>query len=428
MGEDLIKKVVEIEVKEISDRVLEFVGSTEKQDRDGEVIRAEGWDLKNYKKNPVFMWAHDYRQPPIGKALSAKVTDNKLTFKIEFADADTYEFADTIYKLYKGGFLKATSVGFIPREWEDGDGEKAPRRTYKKQELLELSGVPVPSNPDAVLTPAREAEIITVKEYNACVGEWCNITREWPNATTDSPNYTGEGIVIESDIPITKPEETDDWIRIPIRECDVTATIDISKKEGIKALYCGKEKQVKTYMFDKREPYNWTMARAKKWVEDHKQVIYQCECIECGHKLESEKHCRDIKCPKCGGGMRRIERPGPGKELPQEKEVSQAEIRDEFDYVKVLIEKEGMNEEVTNIAWDLVREVMRLTGSDIPDDILAKVGAVLSAKNKSNLKEAQRLIQSVLDNAESEHESVSEPETKPTAEEITEAVKLAMAK
>jgi len=41
---------------------------------------------------------------------------------------------------------------------------------------------------------------------------------------------------------------------------------------------------------------------------------YNCECIKCKHKMESDKHCNEIKCPKCGGEMRRAERPGPGKE------------------------------------------------------------------------------------------------------------------
>ena len=40
---------------------------------------------------------------------------------------------------------------------------------------------------------------------------------------------------------------------------------------------------------------------------------FNCECLKCGHKLESEKHCADLKCPKCGGTMRRQERPGPGR-------------------------------------------------------------------------------------------------------------------
>jgi len=40
--------------------------------------------------------------------------------------------------------------------------------------------------------------------------------------------------------------------------------------------------------------------------------MYKCECLECGHKMSSDKHCKDIKCPKCGGEMRRAERPGIG--------------------------------------------------------------------------------------------------------------------
>jgi len=41
---------------------------------------------------------------------------------------------------------------------------------------------------------------------------------------------------------------------------------------------------------------------------------YNCECIKCGHKMSSDKHCADLKCPKCGGQMRRAERPGPGQD------------------------------------------------------------------------------------------------------------------
>jgi len=40
---------------------------------------------------------------------------------------------------------------------------------------------------------------------------------------------------------------------------------------------------------------------------------YTCECIECGHTLETEEHCKDVPCPECGGEMRRKERPGPGR-------------------------------------------------------------------------------------------------------------------
>jgi len=67
---------------------------------------------------------------------------------------------------------------------------------------------------------------------------------------------------------ITKPETTDNYHRIPVNSgCKITATITISAKEGIKALYCGEEKKVHTYLFDVNK---WTMEEAKKWVADHK--------------------------------------------------------------------------------------------------------------------------------------------------------------
>ena len=167
---DVIKKISEVfttQVKELSEGVLEFVGSVEStKDRDGEVIKADGWDLVNYKKNPIVLWAHDYSAPPIGKATSVKVSKGQLIFTVKFADAETYPFADTIYKLCKGGFLNATSVGFIPKEWETGKKENDPSRTYLKQELLELSIVPVPSNPDA-LRNAVDSGVITMKDFQA---------------------------------------------------------------------------------------------------------------------------------------------------------------------------------------------------------------------------------------------------------------------
>jgi len=49
------------------------------------------------------------------------------------------------------------------------------------------------------------------------------------------------------------------------------------------------------------------------------KTMNNCQCIKCGYKLVSEKHCNTIKCPKCGGSMRRAERPGPGREKRDER-------------------------------------------------------------------------------------------------------------
>ena len=52
----------------------------------------------------------------------------------------------------------------------------------------------------------------------------------------------------------------------------------------------------------------------KKLEEDMKtDQDYKCECIKCGNKITSEKHCMDLKCSKCGGQMRRESRPSQGQ-------------------------------------------------------------------------------------------------------------------
>jgi len=137
-------------------RTIEFVASTEAVDRYGDVIRVAGWKLDNYRRNPIFLWAHKSGEPPIGKTVGIHVETSPpaLVQKVEFADAATYKFADTIFNLYKGGFLKAVSVGFMPLEHpkaiRDENNDQMTGWEFTNQELLELSAVPVPANPEAV--------------------------------------------------------------------------------------------------------------------------------------------------------------------------------------------------------------------------------------------------------------------------------------
>ena len=151
--------------------------STDTEDRMGEVLMPQGVNIKNYNKNPVVLWAHNYEMPPIAKALWTKKTDRGVMSKMEFAKT---AFAQEIKMLYEEGFMSTFSVGFVPTKWEDGDGVKNPNRTYTEWELLEYSAVPVPANPDALalainkgmkisqetidyLTPKKETEEIKIE-------------------------------------------------------------------------------------------------------------------------------------------------------------------------------------------------------------------------------------------------------------------------
>lgn len=71
-------------------------------------------------------------------------------------------------------------------------------------------------------------------------------------------------------VDIHKPEVTETQIRIPVGSpCDITATMTLDAEQGIQALYCGKEKRIRTYIFDKEK---WTMATARAWIKEHKKT------------------------------------------------------------------------------------------------------------------------------------------------------------
>ncbi len=121
---------------------FEVIISTNDVDRSGDVVDQAGWDLANYKNNPVVLYGHDYYSLPIGVCDSIEVVGNNLVAKGRFAPADANPFAQQVRKLYDLKILRTTSVGFIVKETE---GNK-----ITKAELLEFSFVPVPANPYAL--------------------------------------------------------------------------------------------------------------------------------------------------------------------------------------------------------------------------------------------------------------------------------------
>jgi HK97 family phage prohead protease len=137
-------------------RVLRFIGSTEVKDRDNEVVKSSGWKLANYKKNPVVMVNHQHRELPVAKTNRVWIDKDKkaLMFDIEFPEADIHPQGDTLFKLIKNGYMNATSVGFQPNMEKATFANKKgdPSITFNEQELLEISIVSVPANPQALMT------------------------------------------------------------------------------------------------------------------------------------------------------------------------------------------------------------------------------------------------------------------------------------
>jgi HK97 family phage prohead protease len=142
-----VKKQFTVETKAVGDRTFLITASTDSVDRMGDTIKADGWDFASFMENPVILWAHQYDQPPVAKANRVFIENNQLKMEIQFPPAGTDEFADKVFKFLNDGFLNAFSVGFIPKEYtpnENGGND------FTKQELLEVSVVPVPANPEAL--------------------------------------------------------------------------------------------------------------------------------------------------------------------------------------------------------------------------------------------------------------------------------------
>ena len=172
-----IVKLYDCELKDFNERERAFTAtaSTEAIDRDGDILRANGWKLKNYKKNPVVLWGHDAGSLPIAKAKDIRIEDNKLKFRPQFATAEQNPFAEQVFQMFKAGFLRAFSVRFDPIESEDRELTEAEKakygnyyrkpQEYKSLELLEISAVNIPANPEALKSPAMHDFV--VKSYMA---------------------------------------------------------------------------------------------------------------------------------------------------------------------------------------------------------------------------------------------------------------------
>lgn len=128
----------------------EFILSDESVDRMGDIILSDGWDLTNFRSNPIALFNHN-PNAIIGKWVNMRVVDKTLRARLELASAGTSKRIDEIRALVEAGILKATSVGFRPIDHEQLD-KKNPfsGSRFLKQELVETSLVSVPANPNAL--------------------------------------------------------------------------------------------------------------------------------------------------------------------------------------------------------------------------------------------------------------------------------------
>jgi len=146
----------------VETRSLTAIASTDSRDRHGDRVMQGGWDLAEFKANPVIIANHDYKaEKVVAKATRIEVVEGKLEMDIQFSE-DT-QLAKDIFNLFKNGFLNAFSVGFMPTEASyetetDEEGNSESVYIVRAAKLLEVSAVAIPANPDALSKALKSGE------------------------------------------------------------------------------------------------------------------------------------------------------------------------------------------------------------------------------------------------------------------------------
>ena len=230
------------------------VASTEDEDRDKDIIRQDGWDLKNFKKNPVVPWSHNYWDVPVAKSLKTWVdkASKKLLFKPQFDEDDDQSMK--IFNKFRKGFLKSFSVGFrgVKFEYRNEDDPWWGGVEFLQQELLEISAVSVPANPNATVSLNGGDTVQNLLQLG------------YPVRFAE----TKQGLFY----PIR--EELGEFVNPEVKTSD-------DFEEGIQGVYAniiselekdGGEAIPVGYYFD---PEKWTTDKIKSWINDNHESTYK---------------------------------------------------------------------------------------------------------------------------------------------------------
>jgi len=138
------------------DDLPRFWITTDKLDRDNEIIDPKGLDVKNYKETglPV-LYGHDAGKFPVGKGVSLKREKkdgkNGWTMGVEFMPKEMNEEAWKVGQMVEHGWIKTGSIRFLvkPNGYITPKDDDEWRTMFTKTELVEFSITPIPSNVEA---------------------------------------------------------------------------------------------------------------------------------------------------------------------------------------------------------------------------------------------------------------------------------------
>lgn len=149
ISDESVKKIQDslssLSIKEEKEnRKFKVVASTEDIDRSWEIIKANWWIWNNFMKNPVIIANHVYKiENIVGKATKIFIENKQLV--IEWVFSSSNPLGVLLADLYEEWMVKTVSVWFIPKKRDEKNSN-----IITEAELLELSFVAVPCNPNAL--------------------------------------------------------------------------------------------------------------------------------------------------------------------------------------------------------------------------------------------------------------------------------------
>lgn len=137
-----------------------FIASDETLDRQGEVVKADEWDLTQFLKSPRLLVDHDYRVESI-VGIAKKVWQEGKTLKFVPTFHEITEKAVMVKRMIDEGMLDTVSVGFC-RRMVNGKGVN---------ELMEISLVAVPANANARLLAVKAVDAEAIGKIKTFIKE-----------------------------------------------------------------------------------------------------------------------------------------------------------------------------------------------------------------------------------------------------------------
>ena len=147
-------KSVKKETKEVEGKkIYTVIISKEIEDRDGEIVDIQNMNTEEFMENSVILLFHNQYDFPVAKGIRmyGNPAEDGFEMLMEMVFQDVTEIARNAEALWDQGFLNTVSIGFLFEEY------KGVYLTGVK--LLEVSIVPVPSNPKAQAVRTEEKRL-----------------------------------------------------------------------------------------------------------------------------------------------------------------------------------------------------------------------------------------------------------------------------